>query len=540
MTTAQSLRHRLVPPADVSGVVAAGLRQTGIGFAAAGGRAEARWHQALTGLAGCVRPVGGSSGPILCEGDDYPGAWIESTGTISAEVLDRFAPAVSRRTQLEFARLTRDDGLMPYKLTDDGPGYAQVQIVTPLARSVWKHDRLTGAPPAYRRAMYDAMAAMDRWLAAHRDSRGSGGVEAFCAFDTGHDRSPRFWFAPQRCPGGDAGRFDASYPPLPYIAPDLTANVACQRHYLSLIAADLGEDPAPWRRLADASTAALWERCFDPVDQFFYDCQADGAWLRLQSDVLGRVLACEVGDETFFVGALRRYLMNTGKFLSANGVTSLALDDPRFDHDYQSNSWGGPVNLLTMLRLPEAFERHGHVAELAMIERPVLTALLSTDRFPQCLDPWTGAPGFADNYSPAMLWLLDAIERTCGIQPRPDGRIWFSGLGLSRLESGQAAGLTGYARRVGTVRYESLVDDERVRVLANGDDWLDFPAGWRVVVEAGQPRAVVGLRADVVSGHLRFAGGSLGLELAPNQTVVLERGRVVATQAVDCVAPVWS
>jgi len=525
-------------PVDLPGPVGAGLRQAGVGFVADGGRAEARWRQALAELDGCVRPVGDSQGPILCEGGGYPGAWIESTGTISTEVLARFAPEVARRTHLAFARFCRPDGLMPYKLTDDGPGYAQIQIVTPLARSVWRHYQATGAPASYLRTMYDAMAGMDRWLAGHRDTRGSGGVEAFCTFDTGHDLSPRFWFVPQRCPGADAAAFDPSCAALPYIAPDLTANVACQRHYLGLIAAELAEDPTPWHDLAGASRQALWQQCFDPDDDFFYDRLPGGELLRVQSDVLGRVLACEIGDEAFFSRALERYLLNTTKFLSHYGFTSLALDDPRFDRDYTRNSWGGPVNFLTLLRLPEAFEHHGHVAELAAVERPILSAVLASDRFPQCLDPWSGAAGFADGYSPASLWLLDAIERHCGIQPRPDGQIWFSGLPPTRLDHGQAVDRIGYARTIAGVRYELLADDDEVRVYADGVEWLRFPTGWRVVCGGGQVRAVVGLWPRR-GGQLVVGETRLELDLPANHTAELA-GAEWTVRPLGYVAPRWS
>ncbi|MCL2782949.1 MAG: hypothetical protein FWD80_03125, partial [Propionibacteriaceae bacterium] len=266
-----------------------------VNLVADGGALQQRWHQAIDELATCIRPVGDGVDPILCEGGNYPGCWIEGTGTISTEILDRFVPSVSRSTHLAFAHHCRADGLMPYKLTDAAPGFSQIQIVTPLARSVWKHYRQTGAPIQYLQTMYNAMTEMDAWLASHRDTRGTGGVEAFCTFDTGHDLSPRFWFVPDRCPDGDATRHDTNCPVLPYIAPDMTANVACQREYLALIATELGDAAHPWQVKAQASREALWAQCFSADDEFFYDRAADGQLLRVQSDVLLRVLACEIG-----------------------------------------------------------------------------------------------------------------------------------------------------------------------------------------------------------------------------------------------------
>jgi glutathione peroxidase-family protein len=51
---------------------------------------------------------------------------------------------------------------------------------------------------------------------------------------------------------------------LPFVAPDLTANVACQRSYLARIAEELGEDGAPrWNFhkylvAPDGSLAGAW------------------------------------------------------------------------------------------------------------------------------------------------------------------------------------------------------------------------------------------------------------------------------------------
>lgn len=505
-----------------AGPLATGLRETGVGFAALGGGLEDRWHQALTELAAAIAPVGGD--PILLEGGPYRGCWLESTATIGAEVLGRFAPGVTRATHLALAAAQRSDGLLPYKLTADGPAFTQIQTVTPLARSVWNHYLASGPAGArdreYLGLMHAAMARNDAWLAAHRDTRGTGGVEAFCTFDTGHDLSPRFWHVPDRCHHGDAARFDPEIPGLPFVAPDLTASVACQREYLALIAAELGLDPAPWRAKAAASRAALQSQCWDPADGMYYDRAADGSHVRVASDVLLRVLACEIADDAGFAEAAERHLMATRRFLSAAGFTSIAMDDPRFDGDHTRNSWAGPVNALTMLRAPHAFEHHGRVAELALAHRGLLHAMAGHDRFAQCFDPWSADAGFTSGYSPAMLWLLDALERDAGILPRPDGEIWLNGLIPTRIGE-RAPRATAAARTVAGVRYEVAGDDTAVEVHRGGSRWLRFPRGWRIVLTAGVPTAVVGLAAAPVSGTLHIDSDAVGLTVAPNERVTL-------------------
>lgn len=515
------------------------ITASGVRFVAIGGPLEQRWHDALRELGQCVRP-GGDGVSVLNEGGVYHGTWLESTGTINVEVLARFAPGIARDTLLMFAAAQREDGMIPYKVTKDGPGFSQIQIVTPLARVVWRHHRRTGDRRLLR-TMYDAMVRYDEWLALYRDTAGTGGVEAFCAFDTGHDLSPRFWFAPDRAFRSDARLCDPSATGVPYVAPDLTANVACQRTYLALIAEELGEDPAPWRVAAQRSLAALHAQCFDEEDAFFYDRDRAGVLVRVQSDVLARVLACEVGDEEFFADSLRRYLMNTRKFLAHYGFATIAMDDPRFDHDASRNSWGGPINFLAQLRAPDAFERHGHVAELALTAAPVVSALAVADRFPQCLDPWSGAAGYTEVYSPSILWFLDAVERHSGVLETAEGDLWFSGMAPTRLEHGAAAEAIGYSRIVDGVRWDLIADDDIVEVHRGGEFALSFPRGWRIVADrSGEVTAVVGLSPEWVDGTLTLPTGALSLTVGANERVEVDGGRIGERGGVDFIAPVFA
>lgn len=511
------------------GPVRDAIADGGIGFVAVGGPLEARWRQAVAELEGCVRVLDdGIDTPVLVEGGVYPGTWIEGTSSISAEVLTRFAPVIARATQEQFAIFQREDGMIPYKVTDAGPGFSQIQIVTPFARTVWNHYLLTGRDREHLRRMYEAMARYDEWLTVYRDTRGTGGVEAFGTFDTGHDLSPRFWFVPDR-PRGDARYVDEGNPILPLVAPDLTANVAAQRSYLALIAEELGLDGEPWRAKAAASAAALFAQCWDDADGTFYDRDATGELRRVQSDVLLRVMECEIGDDDFFAAVLERHLMHTGKFLSHYGFTSLALDDPRFDANAGRNSWGGPVNFLSLIRAPHPFEHHGRFAELALTAAPILAAVAAADRFPQCLDPWSGEAGFTERYSPSILWFLDAVERHFGILLRPDGELWFSGMSPTRLEHAASAEAIAYSRSVSGAGFELAADDERVLVFRDGMRHLSFPRGWRVVADAaGEPIAVVGLAAHEVAGRLDTPSGGHDLIVGPNERVELATGRRTA------------
>ncbi|WP_276352565.1 MGH1-like glycoside hydrolase domain-containing protein [Cohnella caldifontis] len=517
-------------------------RSSGVKFAAGSERFENVYYDAWRKLDECIRPTGGDE-PVLREGGAYPGCWLESTGTINAELLSRFVPGVTASTFRLFSDFLKEDGQMPYKITADGPAYRQIQMVTPLARSVWRHYSLNGRDRDFLRRMYAAMARYDGWLERYRNTRGTGCVEAFCTFDTGHDLSPRFWHVPDSCHMDDARRYDPASPILPFLAPDLTANVYCQRKYLALMAEELGESgAADWRGKAEASLDSLMRHCYDERDGFFYDRDANGQLVRVQSDVLLRVLACEVGDLGFFDGALRRYLLNTRKFFAKYPFTSVAMDDPRFDPSSAYNSWAGTTNFLTLIRAPHAFEFHGRYVELTWVLYPILCAMARMTRFPQTLSPWTGAEGYTDTYSPSILCLLDFVERLCGILPTPEGELWFTGLLPYPMDHGEEiASETAYARTVDGVGFELVNTRSGSTVYRGGEAWIQMPFGLRAVTDrVGRLQAVIGMSAATAEGTVRYEGAELHVRVKGNQRLRFENGRFAEEADPGIVPPTYA
>ncbi|PDO10548.1 MAG: hypothetical protein BLM47_06650 [Candidatus Reconcilbacillus cellulovorans] len=543
-------------------------------FVARPERLEHVWRSAVYRLIReCVVPLGGR--PALIEGGVYRGCWLESTGTINAEVASRFMPRVAENTFRLFADFRRDDGLLPYKVTEDGPVYRQVQIVTPLARSVYRHWRLQGGrrdfaeqpdrshhsddgrigrgegdasgtdDKAFLQDMYEAIVRFDEWLTTRRNTRGTGCVEAFCCFDTGHDMSPRFWHMPDTPHLGDAARFDPDSPFLPFLAPDMTAHTFCQRRYLAKIAEALGlaGEASAWDQAAARTLEALWRHCYDECDGFFYDRDRHGRFVRVQSDVLLRVLACEVGDRAFFDACLSRYLLNTRKFFAKYPPTSLAMDDPRFDRFADRNSWGGPTNFLSLLRAPDAFDLHGRHVEWTWIARPTLAAAVRMTRFSQCLDPWTGEEGFTESYAPAMLCVLDTVERTCGVMPTPEGKLWWTGVLPNSLERGETiAEATAYGRTVDGARFELVVGRDVCTAYRDGERLFEFSYGLRVVTDrSGAPEAIVGMVPRRIEGIVRLWPRSreYRVSVGGNEVWRLEGDRFVRAEAPGVVWPTF-
>ncbi len=508
-------------------------------FSASASYMEDQFNRAVKELFSCVKPSLEPE-PILQEGGVYMGCWLESTGTINAELLSRFLPDTARNTFRAFAHHQRDDGCFPYKLTADGPVFSQIQLVTPLARSVWTDHQINGADPGHLRMMYDAMARYDAWISKYRDTLGTGAVEAFCTFDTGHDLSSRFWHIPDSPFGNDPTRYNPDNPLLPFIAPDLTANIICQRHYLAQMAEQLGEDPAPWLKRKQQGLDALYEHCFDTEDGFFYDRDRHGRLVKIQSDVLLRVLACEIGDDAFFAQSLSRYLLSTKKFFAKFPFTSIAMDDPRFDPASDYNSWGGPSNFLSLIRAPHAFEHHNRHVELSWVLNSTLGALFRMERFSQTVNAYTGSAGFTEVYSPTILCLLDYVERLCGIQPRPDGTLWFSGLVPQQMDHRDAAHETAYGRTVDNRRFEWISTPEGCTAYRDGEPLFRAPYGARVITDrSGAITGLVALRTSRCSGQFWTPDAEIAIDLSPNEEWALRDGAWLPLGPADVVWPTY-
>jgi len=263
--------------------------------------------------------------------------------------------------------------------------------------------------------------------------------------------------------------------------------------------------------------------------------------VRIQSDVLLRVMAWEVGEREFFDTILRRYLLNTRKFFARFPFTSIALDDPRFNPISSYNSWAGPSNFLSLIRAPHAFEHHHRYVELTWVLYPILAALNRATRFPQTLDPWTGQEGFTEAYSPSILCLLDYIERLCGIMPQPNGELWFTGLVPYDIDMGEeVAGETAYSRTVNGVAYELFNTKSGSEICRNGETMMTFPRGIRVVTDQrGGLVSIIGMSARPIKGEIQFEGRSIPFTAKGNEILNYEHGCFNSKHDIGVVHPTY-
>ncbi len=394
---------------------------------------DARWKQtweaALAVLAGNVRDVPRYDRPVLFEGAVYPGIWMECGpheglvyGTLAKYVKEtdgKAALAVARNNHMAFFALQHEDGQMPASIKLSEAGYGQIQMVVPIAATAWELVQLTSDDELLVTA-YTACSRWDAWLRKYRDTRGTGLVEGFCTYDTGHDNSPRWKGVPNRCPDADAKKF----PPgvgVPRLCPDLSATVYGGRIALAAMAKTLGkhDEAARWEQDAETLRKLIITKLYDPQDAAFYDLDTDNKFVRVRSDVISRVLGehvlkmSDTHDRAIFEAVWTKQIHNPKAFWAPYPLTSVAMDDPAFVRPIPRNSWGGASQALTALRVPRWMEHYGKSAEMKVLMAAWCEAIMRHVEFRQQMDPLTGDFTQADpsGYSPAALVFLEFARR---------------------------------------------------------------------------------------------------------------------------------
>jgi hypothetical protein len=394
---------------------------------------EKTWDAALAVLAGNVKLMPRYDRPVLVEGAVYPGIWQECApheglvyGTLARYVGVHIGVAgpmqIARNNHMAFFAQQKEDGQLPaaIKLADavgTTGGYGQIQMVVPIAATAWELVQRTGDDDLLV-AAYNSCSRWDGWLRQYRDTRKTGLVEGFCTYDTGHDHSPRWKDIPDRCPDADARKFPA-IPTIPRLCPDLSATVYGARVSLAAMANALGKPDAAarWQEDAEHIRRLILTKLYSPEDGAFYDLDAQNNFVRVRSDVIGRVLGEHVvdpvKDKAIFEAVWTREIHNPKAFWAPYPLSSIAMDDPAFVRPIPRNSWGGASQALTALRAPRWMAYYGKQAELNHLMLQWCLAIMRSGGFRQQMDPVSGDFTMADpsGYSPAALVFLDFARR---------------------------------------------------------------------------------------------------------------------------------
>jgi hypothetical protein len=488
-------------------------------FATANSRWQTAYDKALEVLAGNIKMMPYISAPVLIEGAQYQGIWQEC-GPHEALVYRKFRPDVARNSHMTFFELQRADGQLPANNKITETSFGQIQMVVPIAATAWELARATGDSELLE-AAYRGCSAWDAWLLRWRNTLGTGLIEGFCTYDTGHDNSPRWKDMPNQCPNKDARRHHP-IAALPRLCPDLSATVYGSRRALAAMAAALGKsgEADRWSQSADAIRAAILARLYVPEDGAFYDLDPADQFVRVRSDVISRVCGEHVIDQATFDHVWDRQLGNPMAFWAPFPLPSIALDDPGFVRPIPGNSWGGASQALTALRAPRWMEHYGRTAELAQLMTHWCEAIQDDPSMRQQIDPLTGKFTQEDSpgYSPCALLMVDFTARLFGVQETGDELHWNVRPEHPAMQDASFT-LTTDGKRVATIRYakgmaELTVDARLVARVSGG--------GGRLITDAaGAPKAVLGTELQAQRIKVQNQAGTRSLRVAPNQRIAL-------------------
>ncbi len=428
-------RDFLVGSAAASAVAVSGLKAQTASDAPVFTTKNAAWQKcyddALRVLAGNVQvmpphPYGRFDGPVLIEGAEYAGMWLEC-GPLEGLVYRRWNLQAAVNNHLTFFALQRPDGQFPSNNKKTEAGYGQIQMVAPIAATAWELAEAASHDELLHKA-YEACARWELWLMKYRNTRGTGLIEGFCTYDTGHDNSPRWKGIPNRCPDSDAKRFPEGLG-LPRLCPDLSATGYGGRVALAKMARALGRqaEADQWDERAEAIRKVILAKLYVDEDASFYDLDANEKFVKVRGDLITRVCGEHVVSQEMFERIWVQQLHKSGAFWAPYPLASIAMDDPAFVRPIPRNSWGGASQALTALRAPRWMEFYGKRAELGQMMLAWSEALIKDGTFRQQLDPMTGefTDGGSKGYSPAALVLVDSTWRLAGIR-EDSGKIEWS------------------------------------------------------------------------------------------------------------------
>jgi hypothetical protein len=488
-------------------------------FQTTNARWQAAYDRALEILAANVRVLPHFDKPVLIEGANYAGIWMEC-GPLEALVYRKYRPEVARNAHFTFFALQRPDGQLPANNKVSETGFGQIQMVVPIAATAWELARATGDDELLH-AAYDACSRWDDWLMRYRNTRGTGLIEGFCTYDTGHDHSPRWNGIPPQCPNKDARQFPP-IPSLPRLCPDLSATVYGERIALAAMAKAIGKtaEADRWTESAEKIRGLILSRLYVAEDAAFYDLDALNRFVKIRCDILSRMCGEHVPGRALFDDLWTRQIHNEKAFWAPYPLPSVALDDPLFVRPIPRNTWGGPSQALTALRAGRWFDHYGRSAEFSFMMDRWCEALQRDMTFRQQMDPLDGVFTKEDaNYSPAALVMVDYTWRLAGVREEPDALEWNIRPGHPAAESARFQMRTD-GGRTAEMRY----DEQGAELWLAGKPLgrVDSGAVRLVTDKAGVLRSLLGISEQAQRVSVRLVHRARReVSVQPNQRMVL-------------------
>ena len=372
---------------------------------------------------GCFR---GYSAPVFFISDTYPGIWLEHAydALFFAKMEPEYLP-VAKNTLMLFIDKQKDSGQLPCFVINpaknDGGfppvGYSQTQECVSFARLCYEYWELSG-DDEFLVLAFDACEKWVRWQEEKRMTLGTGLMEMFCGYDTGHDNSGRLegLLYQHSCKDADAENYPEGDPYLPILAPDMNAVFYGSLSALAAMAKALGrkEEEELYAKKAEKVKEKLFRLCYDPDDAFFYDVDRLGNKRKYLSISITNLYCEKVLDKDVAEEIYQKHLKNEDEFWTPFPFPAMAKSDKSFRQNLPGNSWGFYSQGLTILRLTRWMDHYGKGADFDLILEKWLRqwTYSETVRFGQELHPIEGTPSECSAwYSSCMLLYLYGVRR---------------------------------------------------------------------------------------------------------------------------------
>jgi hypothetical protein len=481
---------------------------------------------------------------VLVEGGGYNNAWIE-TQPMGGEMYAKRNPEVALNNQLVFMITQRADGRLPGAVKGDqklGTRFGQLQGYC-FPDPAWKMYFWAGKDRDYLQKLYGVLEAYDAYLWRTRDSNKDGLLETWCVTDTGEDGSTRLTsrFAPwgwryefppsdPRAPDPhDPANFQRFWggakdvtPPtrdqilVPIASMDIMAYSYEGRATLAKISRELGNGREDfWKQQAEEVRQRVIKGLWNPERHACFDRDRYGKVLPELVHNNLRAMHHGMFTQEMADAFIRYHLLNPDEFWTPMPLPSIAIKEPLYRAG--PNDWSGQPEGLTFQRAIRALQNYGHFAEVTLIGRKLIDAIIRGGHFPQQFDPMTGLPdvsggGHGDGYGPTVLAVLEYCSLMNGISLDVEhNQVWWSGL----ADGGENY---TYTQRWNDQTWTLTKKGGTFTACVNNRDVFSCTAGVRVVTELdGRVREVVGIDTAPQSVTLNAGNTQSKLTVAPNQ-----------------------
>lgn len=369
-----------------------------------------------------LRKFGGSEKNVFYISDTYPGIWLEHAydGAAWGSYMPSEHEVSANTVRLYFSK-QKPSGQLPCYIWSNEIGYGWTQECVSIGSVCLEAIEQNPDDSSLLDECRNAVEGWVNWLYATHMPNKTGLVEMFCGYDTGHDNSRRLCDLKYPCEfSKNAEDVPTDDEKLPLLAPDMNACFYGNHIALAKMFEMKGQhsESQKWLSLADKVKSAIFEHCYDPNDQYFYDVDRSGNKRKLRSVSITNVLSEGVCDNALANEIFERYLHNPNEFWTPYPFPAVSISDPQWIQNAPGNSWNFYSQGLTALRSMRWLPRIGRTKEMEEIMDKWLTAWANstTTRFGQELHPITGEPSKCSQYySSCMLYLLHAMRRLYGI-----------------------------------------------------------------------------------------------------------------------------